>query len=79
MSETKKRNYEMTQLHYITDGKKIEPKQILDKNGNEAKEPIIIKGPEELKRGGYVVIQAETTRGRKEGKGYCRGMILATF
>ena len=35
MSETKnKKNYEMTQLHYITDGKEVTLKPIYDKNGN---------------------------------------------
>ena len=64
MSETNKRNYEMTQLHYITDGKEVKVKPIYDKNGNEVKGPIKIKGPEELEKEGYIVIQAETTKER---------------
>ena len=67
MSETKnKKNYEMTQLHYITDGKEVTLKPIYDKNGKEVKGPIKIKGPEELEKEGYIVIQAETTKGREE-------------
>ena len=66
MSETKKRKYEMTQLHYIANGKKIEAKPIYDKNGEEVKKTIQIKGPEELERDGYIEIKAETTKGREE-------------
>lgn len=66
MSETKKRKYEMTQLHYITDGKKINVEPIYDKNGNEVKGSIGIKGPEELEKEGYIVIQTESTKGRDE-------------
>ena len=66
MSETKKRKYEMTQLHCITDGKEIEVKSIYDRNNKPAKEPISIKGPEELEKEGYIVIQAETTKSREE-------------
>lgn len=67
MSETKnKRSYKMTQLHYITEGKEVTLKPIYDKNGKEVKGPIEIKGPEELEREGYIVIQAEKTKGRDE-------------
>lgn len=67
MSETKKKKYVMPQIHYIVDGKEIKHKPIYDKEGKVVQEPIIIKGPEELeKEGGYMVIQAEPTKGNTE-------------
>ena len=68
MSETNKRKYEIVQMHCITDGKKIEAKSIRNKEDKEVKEPIEIKGPEELERAGYIVIQAEKTTKERDGR-----------
>ena len=69
MSETRKKKYDMTNIHMMSDrdGEITRMPVYEDKaKTKELKSPIVIKGPEELEQEGeYQVIPVETTKERE--------------